>query len=74
MAPAAAPPATNVAGPSSDMRAVPKDKGKGCALPGAYIDEVPAGIPSFKDDPYGYSLAFNDEYAADYGLCCCADI
>ena len=69
MAPAAIQPATNVAGPSSDARAVSKDKGKGRALPGPYIDEVPAGIPSFKDDPYGYSLTFDDdkyddEYAA----------
>ena len=71
MAPAAAPPATNVAGPSSDARATSKDKGKGRALPHPYIDKVPAGILSFEDDPYGYSLAFDDneyddEYAADY--------
>ena len=71
MAPATAPPAANVAGPSSDVRAMSKDKGKGCALPGPYIDKVPAGIPSCEDDPYGYSLAFDDneydnEYAADY--------
>ena len=70
MAPATTPPATQVAGPSSDTRAVSKDKGKGHALPGPYIDEVPAGILSFEDDPYGYSLTyndeFNDEYAADY--------
>ena len=59
MAPAAAPPATHVAGPSPDVRAMSNDKGKGLALPGPYIDEVPAGIPSFEDDPYGYSLAFN---------------
>ena len=73
MAPAAAPPATQVAGPSSDVRAASKDKGKGRALPGPYIDEVPASIPSFEDDPYGYSLAFDDneyddEYAADYDV------
>ena len=74
MVPASTAPASQVAGPSSDARTMSKDKGKGCALPGPYNDEVPAGIPSFKDDPYGYSLAFNDEYAADYGLCCCADI
>ena len=60
MAPAA-PPATKVAGPSSDTRAMSKDKGKGCALPGPYIDKVPAGILSFEDDPYGYSLAFDDD-------------
>ena len=49
---------------------MPKDKGKGRTLPGPYIDEVPTGIPSFEDDPYGYSLTFNNkydnEYAADY--------
>ena len=67
MAPATTPPATQVAGPSSDVRAMPEDKGKGCALPGPYIDEVPAGMPSFKDDPYEYNLAFNDdEFTADY--------
>ena len=70
MAPAAAPPAPQVAGPS-DTRAMSKDKGKGCALPGPYVDEVPAGIPSFEDDPYGYNLAFNDnefnnKYTANY--------
>ena len=43
MAPGTAPPATQVAGPSSDVRAVSKDKGKSRALPGPYIDEVPAG-------------------------------
>ena len=51
MAPAAAPPVTQVVGPSSDARATSKDKGKGYALPGPYIDKVPAGIPSFEDDP-----------------------
>ena len=40
-------------------------------MPGPYIDEVPAGILSFEDDPYGYSLAFDndkydDKYTADY--------
>ena len=36
-------------------------------MPGPYIDEVPAGLPSFEDDPYGYSLAFDDnEYTTDY--------
>ena len=60
------------------MRAVSKDKGKGHALPGPYIDKVPAGIPSFKDDPYGYSLTFddeeyNDEYAADYAAVLMSD-
>ena len=70
MAPAATPPATQVARPP-DARATSKDKGKGHALPGPYIDEVPAGIPSFKEDHYGYNLAFDDnkfddEYAANY--------
>ena len=73
MAPGTAPPATQVAGPSSDTRAASKDKGKGRALPGPYIDEVPASILSFEDDPYGYSLAFDDneyddEYTADYDV------
>ena len=73
MAPATIAPATRVAGPSSDAKAVSKDKGKGRALPGPYNDEVPASIPSFEDDPYGYSLAFDDneyddEYAADYDV------
>ena len=40
---------------------MPKDKGKGRALSGPYNDEVPAGIPSFEDDPYGYSLAYDDD-------------
>ena len=67
MAPATAPPETQVAGPSSDMRAAPKDKGKGCALPGPYIDEVPASILSFEDDPYRYNLTFNDDkFTVDY--------
>ena len=61
MAPAATPPATQVAGLSSDVRATPKDKGKGHALPGPYIDEVPASILSFENDPYAYSLTFNDD-------------
>ena len=39
MVPAATPPATQVAG-QSDMRAALKDKGKGCALPGPYINKV----------------------------------
>ena len=79
MAPAAAPPATNVAGPSSDMRAASKDKGKGRALPGPYINEVPAGILSFEDDSYGYSLAFDDDkyddkYAANYATARTSDM
>ena len=78
MAPAAAAPATNVAGPSSDARATSKDKGKGRALPGPYINEVPAGIPSFEDDPYAYSLTFDDdeyddEYVADYATALTSD-
>ena len=49
------------------MRATSKDKGKGRALPGPYIDEVPASIPSFEDNPYGYSLTFDDdEYDDEY--------
>ena len=53
------------------MRTTSKDKGKGRALPGPYNDEVPASIPSFEDDPYGYSLAYDDDeydddYVADY--------
>jgi hypothetical protein len=49
------------------MKAASKDKGKGHALLGPYNDEVPAGIPSFEDDPYGYSLAYdNDEYDNEY--------
>ena len=54
-APASTAPASQVAGPSSGTKTASKDKGKGCALPGPYNDEVPAGIPSFEDDPYGYS-------------------
>jgi hypothetical protein len=66
MSPATAPPATQVAG-FSDARAASKDKGKGQALPGPYVNKVPAGIPSFKEDPYGYNLTYNDdEYTADY--------
>ena len=51
------------------MIAALEDKGKGHALPGPYIDKVPAGIPSYEEDPYRYNLAFDDnefEYAADY--------
>ena len=29
-------------------------------MPGPYANEVPAGIPSFKEDPYGYNLTYND--------------
>ena len=65
MVPATAPHATQVAGPS-DSRTASKDEGKGHALPGPYVNEVPASIPSFEDDPYEYNLAFNDdEYAAN---------
>ena len=73
IAPGTAPPATQVAGPSSDARAASKDKGKGRALPGPYIDKVPASILSFEDDPYSYSLAFNDEYAANYATVLISD-
>jgi hypothetical protein len=71
MVPASTAPASQVAGPSSDVRTTSKDKGKGRALPGPYNDEVPASIPSFEDDPYGYSLAYDDDeydddYVADY--------
>ena len=71
MALATTPSATQVAGPSSDVRAASKDKGKGRALPGPYIDEVPASIPSFEDDPYEYNLTFDDDkfddkFAANY--------
>ena len=67
MAPASTAPASQVAGPSSGVKTVSKDKGKGRALPGPYNDEVPADIPSFEDDPYGYSLAYDDdEYNNDY--------
>ena len=69
MAPATAPRATQVAGPSSDVRATPKDKGKGCALPTPYIDEVPAGIPSFEDDSYECNLAFDDDEFNDEYTC-----
>ena len=70
MVPATTPPATQVAG-QSDMRATSKDKGKGRALPGPYIDKVPVGILSYEEDPYGYNLTFDDNkfdnnYAADY--------
>ena len=66
MAPASTAPASQVAGPSSGAKTASKDKGKGCALPGPYNDEVPAGILSFEDDPYGYSLAYNNnDYVAD---------
>ena len=39
-------------------------------MPGPDIDEVPASIPSFEDDPYRYSLTYNfdDDYAADYAV------
>ena len=70
MVPATAPHATQVAGPF-DARTTSRDKGKGHALPGPYVNEVPASIPSFEDDPYGYSLAYDDDeydddYVADY--------
>ena len=70
MVPATAPPATQVAGPS-DTRAMSKDKGKNCALLSPYIDEVPAGIPSYEEDPYEYNLVFDDhnfnnDYTTDY--------
>ena len=70
-APASTAPASQVAGPSSGAKTTSKDKGKGHALPGPYNDEVPAGILSFEDDPYGYSHAYdddkyNDDYVADY--------
>ena len=67
MVPASTAPASQVAGPSSGAKTASKDKGKGRALPGPYNDEVPAGIPSFEDNPYGYSLAYDDdEYDDDY--------
>ena len=67
MVPTAAPPAMHAG--QSDMHSMSKDKGKGCALPGPYTDEVPAGILSYKEDPYGYNLTFdsnefNNEYTA----------
>ena len=43
--PTAAPPAMHVAG-QSDVHSMSKNKGKGYALPGPYIDEVPVGILS----------------------------
>ena len=61
MAPASTAPATQVAGTSSDVKTTSKDKGKGRALPGPYNDEVPASIPSFEDDPYGYILTYDDD-------------
>ena len=74
MAPATAPRATQVAGPSSDARATPKDKGKGCALSGPYINEVPASILSFEDDPYKYNLAFDNEFTTDYAAAPMSDM
>ena len=59
-APATTPPATWVAGPS-DVKAMSKDKGKGHMLPGPYINKVPVGIPFFKEEPYEYDLAFDDD-------------
>ena len=74
MAPVTTPHATQVAGPSSDVRATPKDKGKGCALPSPYINEVPAGILSFEDDSYEYNIAFDDDEFDDCQLHHCADV
>ena len=49
-----------ILGPSSGAKTLSTDKCKRRALPGPYNDKVPAGILSFKDDPYGYSLAYDD--------------
>ena len=58
--------ATQVAG-QSDTGSMSKDKGKGHALPGPYINKVPAGILSYEEDPYGYNLAFdNDKFDNEY--------
>jgi hypothetical protein len=67
MVPASTAPASQVAGPSSGVKTASKDKGKRCALPGPYNDEVPAGIPSFEDDPYGYSLTYDSGIMSDPG-------
>ena len=64
MVPATAPPTMEVAGPSDAPTPV-KDKCKGHALPSPYIDEVPADILSFKGDPYGYSLSFDNDKFSD---------
>jgi hypothetical protein len=58
--PAAVPPATQPAG-ASNLSIAAKDKGKGHALPGPYLDELPKGTPSFEEDPYGYFLSYDDD-------------
>ena len=47
-------------------------------MPDPYNDEVLASIPSFEDDPYGYSLAYDDDeynndYVADYAAASTSD-
>ena len=60
MGSATIPPEAHSAG-LSDVPAPMKDKGKGHALPGPYINEVPADILSFEENPYRYSLSYNND-------------
>jgi hypothetical protein len=58
--PVTVPPPAQSTGPS-DVPSTMKDKGKGHAAPGPYINEMPKGMLSFEEDPYGYSLEFDND-------------